>query len=165
MKEKLINEMEQYLICSDGFNTEIQENVKALFGAICKMFKIERRSERNQILHDLYFRAALEEVIDEDEFLQFMLKDLPAPVLDIHELAYGVQDAVFAFINAVNAEDNACMEKEVETDGNMLIFHDEETWRKFIVFFDSLGLDFTTGEPDGDHSWYIDFEFSDGIKS
>lgn len=52
-----------------------------------------------------------------------------------------------------------------EVDGYMLMFYEEETWQKFVDVFDILGMDFTTGEPDGEFkTWYIDFEFSDGIS-
>ena len=47
----------------------------------------------------------------------------------------------------------------------MILFYDEKTWKKFVDVFDILGFDFTTGEPDDKYNtWYIDFEFSDGIS-
>lgn len=80
-------------------------------------------------------------------------------------LASDIQDLLIEFIGKVNKYGIGCLSKDIESDCNMLIFYDEKTWQKFVDVFDILGMDFTTGEPDGDFkSWYIDFEFSDGIS-
>lgn len=82
------------------------------------------------------------------------------------QLAYDIKNKVIEFIEKVNQFDIGCMSREIKTDGNMLIFYDEKTWQKFVDVFDILGLDFTTGEPDGEYNtWYIDFEFSMGISN
>lgn len=86
--------------------------------------------------------------------------------LEVCELAGNIQDSLIEFINKVNYFDIGCMSRDIEVDGYMLIFHDENTWKKFVDVFDILGMDFTTGEPDGEYkTWYIDFEFSDGISN
>lgn len=85
--------------------------------------------------------------------------------LDIRNLAGNIQDALLDFVRRVNEEENGCMSRDIEADGYMLIFHEQKTWQKFIDVFDILGMDFTTGEPDGEsETWYIDFEFSSGIS-
>ena len=82
------------------------------------------------------------------------------------QLAYDIKNNIIQFVEKVNQFDIGCMSREIETDGNMLIFYDEKTWQKFVDVFDILGLDFTTGEPDGEYTtWYIDFEFSMGISN
>lgn len=85
--------------------------------------------------------------------------------LEICNLAGNIQDSLVSFIRQVNDKEIGCMSRDIEVDGYMLIFHEQETWQKFIDVFDILGMDFTTGEPDGEFkTWYIDFEFSDGIS-
>ena len=85
--------------------------------------------------------------------------------LEVCKLAGNIQDSLIEFVNKVNHFDIGCMSRDIEVDGYMLIFHDEKTWQKFVDVFDILGMDFTTGEPDGEYkTWYIDFEFSDGIS-
>lgn len=85
--------------------------------------------------------------------------------LEICNLAEDIQDALITFVRRVNDEEIGCMSRDIELDGYMLIFHDEKTWQKFVDVLDILGMDFTTGEPDGKfRTWYIDFEFSDGIS-
>ena len=85
--------------------------------------------------------------------------------LEVCNLAGNIQDALIEFVRKVNHFDIGCMSRDIEVDGYMLIFHDEKTWQKFVDVFDILGMDFTTGEPDGKYrTWYIDFEFSDGIS-
>lgn len=85
--------------------------------------------------------------------------------LELCNLAGDIQDVLIAFVRRVNYLGNGCMSRDIEVDGYMLIFHDQATWQKFIDVFDILGMDFTTGEPDGEFdTWYIDFEFSDGIS-
>lgn len=86
-------------------------------------------------------------------------------ILEVCSLAKDIQDNILNFVRKVNQLDIACMSREIETDDNMLIFYDENTWQKFVDVFDILGMDFTTGEPDGEfNTWYIDFEFSDGLS-
>lgn len=85
--------------------------------------------------------------------------------LEVCNLAGNIQDALIEFVSKVNHFDIGCMSRDIEVDGYMLIFYDEKTWQKFVDVFDILGMDFTTGEPDGEYkTWYIDFEFSDGIS-
>lgn len=85
--------------------------------------------------------------------------------LEVCNLAENIQDNMLDFVRKVNQFGIGCMSREIETDDNMLIFYDEKTWHKFVDVFDILGMDFTTGEPDGEYNtWYIDFEFSDGIS-
>ena len=84
---------------------------------------------------------------------------------EIQKLARNVQDAFVEFILNVNYSGIGCMSREIKVDGYMVIFNDEKTWKKFVDVFDILGMDFTTGEPDGNlKTWYIDFEFSNGIS-
>ena len=85
--------------------------------------------------------------------------------LEVCKLAGNIQDALIEFVRKVNYFGIGCMSRDIEVDGYMLIFHDEKTWQNFVDVFDVLGMDFTTGEPDGEYNtWYIDFEFSDGIS-
>ena len=85
--------------------------------------------------------------------------------LEVCNLAGNVQDSLIEFIRKVNEFDLPCISRDIEVDGYMLIFHDEKTWQKFVDVFNILGMDFNTGEPDGKYNtWYIDFEFSDGIS-
>lgn len=85
--------------------------------------------------------------------------------IEIRNLAINIQESLLTFIRRVNDLEDGCMSRDIEVDGYMLIFHDEETWQKFTDFFDILGMSFTTGELDGKYkTWYIDFEFSDGIS-
>ena len=85
--------------------------------------------------------------------------------LEICNLAGDIQDTLIQFIQKVNDSDIECMSRQIDVDGYMLMFYEEETWQKFVDVFDILGMDFTTGEPDGEFkTWYIDFEFSDGIS-
>ena len=80
-------------------------------------------------------------------------------------LAGNVQDTLLLFLTQANAEESGCLSREIKTDGYMVLFYDEKTWKKFVDVFDILGFDFTTGEPDDKYNtWYIDFEFSDGIS-
>ena len=82
----------------------------------------------------------------------------------ICKLANDVQDALLMFIRKVNELDIDCLSRDIEEDSNMLLFHSERTWRKFIDVFDILGFDYTTGEADDMfNTWYINFEFSEGI--
>ena len=84
--------------------------------------------------------------------------------LELCNLAGDIQDALIAFVRRVNDLGDGSISRDIEVDGYMLIFHDLTTWQKFIDVFDILGMDFTMGEPDGEfNTWYIDFEFSDGI--
>lgn len=86
--------------------------------------------------------------------------------LEVCSIAGDIQNKLLDFVEKVNSNDIGCMSREIETDNYMLIFYDEKTWQKFIDVFDVLGFDFTTGEPDGEYrTWYIDFEFSDGISN
>lgn len=85
--------------------------------------------------------------------------------LSVCDMAGDIQSKLIDFVHMVNDNGIGCMSREIEADGNMLIFYDEKTWQKFVDVFDILGFDFTTGEPDGEYkTWYIDFEFSDGIS-
>jgi hypothetical protein len=80
-------------------------------------------------------------------------------------LAGNVQDTLLLFLTQANAEEAGCLSREIKVDGYMILFYDESTWKKFVDVFDILGFDFTTGEPDYKYNtWYIDFEFSDGIS-
>lgn len=81
----------------------------------------------------------------------------------IDEYAYDLQDALIFFVE--RADGDGCMSGNISTDGDMLLFDNEETWRKFVSVLDILGMSFTTGEPDELYTnevWYIDFEYSDG---
>lgn len=83
----------------------------------------------------------------------------------ICNLANNIQNDLLSFISEVNKADVNCISRSIDVDGNMLIFRDENAWKKFVDVFDILGFDFTTGEPDGEFTtWYIDFEFSEGIS-
>lgn len=85
--------------------------------------------------------------------------------LEICNLAGDIQDALISFIRRVNDLGNGCMSRDIEVDGYMIIFHEQENWQKFVDVLDILGMDFTTGEPDGKYkTWYIDFEFSNGVS-
>ena len=85
--------------------------------------------------------------------------------LEICNLAGDIQDTLIQFIQTVNAFDIGCMSRQIDIDWYMLMFYEEETQQKFVDVFDILGMAFTTGEPDGEFkTWYIDFEFSDGIS-
>lgn len=86
--------------------------------------------------------------------------------LAICDMAGNIQSKLIDFVHMVNDNDIGCISREIKADGDMLIFYDEKTWQKFVDVFDILGFDFTTGEPDGEYqTWYIDFEFSDGISN
>lgn len=86
-------------------------------------------------------------------------------IMKLCETAGNVQDSLITFINLANGSDVVCMSRDINIDGYMILFHEKETWQKFVDVFDILGFDFTTGEPDGDSdTWYIDFELSDGIS-
>ena len=86
--------------------------------------------------------------------------------LEVCGIAKDIQDKLIDFVYKVNVNNIGCISRDIEADGTMLLFYDEKTWRKFVDVFDILGFDFTTGEPDGEYkSWYIDFEFLDGISN
>ena len=89
---------------------------------------------------------------------------------EICNLAGNVQDSIIEFVRKVNQFDfprgYPCKAKEIEIDGYMMIFRNREMWQTLVDAFIILGMDFTTGEPDGEYdTWYIDFEFSDGMDS
>ena len=84
--------------------------------------------------------------------------------LEVCNIAGDIQDKIIDFVYKVNVNDIGCMSRDIEADGTMLLFYDKKTWQEFVDIFDILGFDFTTGKPDGEYkTWYIDFEFSDGI--
>ena len=85
--------------------------------------------------------------------------------LKLCNLASDIQDNLIDFIEKVNETGYGCISRDIEVDGPMILFYDQETWQKFVDVFDILGFDFTTGEADVEYpTWYIDFEFSDGIS-
>lgn len=84
---------------------------------------------------------------------------------EVCDLAGEIQDKIIAFIEKANKHDIPCLSRAITTDNHMLLFYEQKTWQIFVEVFDMLGFDFTTGEPDGEFgTWYIDFEFSDGIR-
>lgn len=86
--------------------------------------------------------------------------------LEVCNIANDIQYKLLDFVKKVNEYDIGCMSRDIEVDGEIFLFHDEKTWQKFVDVFDILGFDFTTGEPDGEYkTWYINFEFSDGIST
>lgn len=86
--------------------------------------------------------------------------------LEVCNIANKIQNDLIEFVNKVNQFGIGCISRNIEIDGSMLIFHEEKTWKKFVDVFDILGMDFTSGEPDGGYNtWYIDFEFSDGVSN
>lgn len=161
MKEKLLLELEKFLMNEERVTPKVLEKARMLFETTCRVCDITGSTEQDRILHQLYFQAALEEIVGENEFIRFM-KIVP---LNIYRRAYNLQDALFAFIDAANDSDDPYMKNVIQTDNHELFFHDEETWKKAVDFFDVLGLDFATGEPDGDNTWYVNFEFSGGVVS
>lgn len=52
--------------------------------------------------------------------------------LEICNLAGDIQDSLVSFVRRVNDEEIGCMSRDIEVDGYMLIFHEQETWQKFV---------------------------------
>ena len=71
MKERMLHFLERFMIENDWDYENIPERARALFTAMCLMENIDAdHPECGKILVDLYFRAALEELLEYDEFDQ-----------------------------------------------------------------------------------------------
>lgn len=75
MKQELFNYLEQFMIQSNWEYDNVQEQSRAIFTTICLMCNIDADTkECDDMLKSLYWRSALEELIEYEEFERFMLK-------------------------------------------------------------------------------------------
>lgn len=75
MKNELLNYLIDFMVQSNWEDENTPEQVRAMFTTICFVGNINADTkECDDILSTLYWRAALEELIEYEEFTRFMLK-------------------------------------------------------------------------------------------
>ena len=75
MKNELLNYLIDYMIQENWENKNVKEQARAIFPTICCIGDIEADTkECDEILSTLYWRSALEYLIEYEEFEDFMLK-------------------------------------------------------------------------------------------
>ena len=75
MKSELLNYLIDYMIKENWENKNVKEQVRAIFTTICCIGDIEADTkECDEILSTLYWRSALEYLIEYEEFEDFMLE-------------------------------------------------------------------------------------------
>ena len=75
MKNDLLNYLIDFMIQENWENKNVKEQARAIFTTICCIGDIGADTkECDEILATLYWRAALEELIEYEEFENFMLE-------------------------------------------------------------------------------------------
>lgn len=75
MKNKLLDYLFDFMIQENWENKNVKEQARAIFTTICCVGDIEADTrECDEILSMLYWRSALEELIEYEEFENFMLE-------------------------------------------------------------------------------------------
>ena len=75
MKNELLNYLIDYMIQENWENKNVKEQARAIFTTICCIGNIKAGTkECDEILSTLYWRSALEYLIEYEEFEGFMLK-------------------------------------------------------------------------------------------
>ena len=75
MKNELLNYLIDYMIQENWENKNVKEQARAIFTTICCVGNIEADTkECDEILSTLYWRSALGELIEYEEFEDFMLE-------------------------------------------------------------------------------------------
>lgn len=75
MKNELLNYLIDYMIQENWENKNVKEQARAIFTTICCIGNIKAGTkECDEILSTLYWRSALEYLIEYEEFEDFMLK-------------------------------------------------------------------------------------------
>ena len=75
MKNELLNYLIDYMIQENWENKNVNEQARAIFTTICCIGNIKAGTkECDEILSTLYWRSALEYLIEYEEFEDFMLK-------------------------------------------------------------------------------------------
>ena len=75
MKNELLNYLIDYMIQENWENKNVKEQARAIFTTICCIGDIEADTkECDDILSVLYWRSVLGELIEYEEFEDFMLK-------------------------------------------------------------------------------------------
>ena len=75
MKNKLLDYLFDFMIQENWENKNVKEQARAIFTTICCIGDIEADTkECDEILAVLYWRSALEELIEYEEFENFMLE-------------------------------------------------------------------------------------------
>lgn len=75
MKNELLNYLFDYMIQENWENKNVKEQARAIFTTICCVGDIETDTrECDEMLAALYWRSALEELIEYEEFENFMLE-------------------------------------------------------------------------------------------
>ena len=75
MKNKLLDYLFDFMIQENWENKNVKEQARAIFTTICCVGDIESDAkECDEILAALYWRSALEELIEYEEFENFMLE-------------------------------------------------------------------------------------------
>lgn len=75
MKNELLNYLIDYMIQENWENKNVKEQARAIFTTICCVGNIEADTkECDEILSVLYWRSVLGELIEYEEFEDFMLE-------------------------------------------------------------------------------------------
>ena len=75
MKNELLNYLIDYMIQENWENKNVKEQARAILTTICCVGNIEADTkECDEILSTLYWRSALEYLIEYEEFEDFMLE-------------------------------------------------------------------------------------------
>lgn len=75
MKNKLLDYLFDFMIQENWENKNVKEQARAIFTTICCVGDIEADTrECDEILSMLYWRSVLEELIEYEEFENFMLE-------------------------------------------------------------------------------------------
>ena len=75
MKNELLNYLIDYMIQENWENKNVKEQARAIFTTICCIGNIKAGTkECDEFLSTLYWRSALEYLIEYEEFEDFMLK-------------------------------------------------------------------------------------------
>ena len=75
MKNELLNYLIDYMIQENWENKNVKEQARAIFTTICCIGDIEADTkECDEILSTLYWRSVLGELIEYEEFEDFMLE-------------------------------------------------------------------------------------------
>ena len=75
MKNELLNYLIDYMIQENWENKNVKEQARAIFTTICCIGNIKAGTkECDEILSTLYWRSALQYLIEYEEFEDFMLK-------------------------------------------------------------------------------------------
>lgn len=75
MEEKLLGYLEDFMIDNNWDDEHVPEQARAFFTTICFVGHLDADTMCvDRMLNDLYFRAALEEIIEYEAFESFMME-------------------------------------------------------------------------------------------